>query len=330
MSESFRALLATNQGGDGHKVIFTEMSDSDLMAGDVTVKVEHSTVNYKDGLTVTNAAPMIKTYPLVPGIDFAGTVIESSSARFKEGDRVVLNGYGVGEGHHGGYAGKARVKSEWLVPLPDSISTSQAAAIGTAGYTAMLCVLALEHAGVTPDKGSILITGSAGGVGSVAIAILKKLAYHVVASSRRFNEEADYLRGLGADEIVDAAEFSKAGEMLNAERWAGAVDTVSSQTLATVLTQIKYNGAVAACGVASGVDLPTNILPFILRGVTLAGIDSVHALYAQRERAWQRLAEDLDLSKLEQMTSRATLDDVPQLCTDILAGKVRGRVVVDL
>jgi len=329
MTASFPALLATNDGPDGHKVDLVEFRADDLMAGDVTVKVEHSTVNYKDGLTVTNAAPMIKNYPLVPGIDFAGTVTESKSPRFKEGDRVVLNGYGVGESHHGGYAGLARVKSEWLVPLPNSISTSRAMAIGTAGYTAMLCVLALEKAGVTPDKGDILITGAAGGVGSVAIAILAKLGYRVVASSRRFGEEGDYLRGLGATDVVDASQFAAVGDMLVAERWAGAVDAVSGQTLATVLTQIKYDGAVAACGVASGLDLPTNILPFILRGVTLAGIDSVQAVYPKREVAWRRLAEDLDLAKLDQMTSRTTLAGVPDLCRDILAGKVRGRVVVD-
>lgn len=331
MAGNFRALVVTRKNGtDEHIVRLEDRTDDQLMEGDVTVKVEHSTVNFKDGLVITNAAPLVRTYPLVPGIDLAGTVIDSTSSRFTVGDRVVLNGYGVGEAHHGGYAERARVKSDWLIPLPASITTRQAMAIGTAGYTAMLCVLALEKAGVTPDRGPVLVTGAAGGVGSVAIALLCRLGYHVVASSRRFEAEGDYLRGLGAHEVVDAGEFASAGAPLAEERWAGAIDTLAGQSLATVLTQVTYGGAVAACGVASGIDLPASVLPFIMRGVTLAGIDSVNAPYALREQAWQRLARDLDLEKLERMTSIASLEEVPGLARDILAGKVRGRVVVTL
>jgi len=287
-------------------------------------------VNYKDGLALTGKAPVVRTWPLTPGIDFAGVVETSDHAGFKSGDRVVLNGWGVGETHHGGYAGKARVKGEWLVKLPDALSTAEAMAIGTAGYTSMLSVMALEALGVTPDKGDILVTGAAGGVGSVAIALLAKLGYRVVASSGRKATEGDYLTGLGAAEIIDRAELSAPGRPLGRERWAGAIDAVGSHTLANALGQTRYGGAVAACGLAQGMDLPASVAPFILRGVTLTGIDSVMAPKAKREQAWARLARDLDLAKLAAMRVEATLADVPALGADITDGKVRGRVVVDV
>jgi acrylyl-CoA reductase (NADPH) len=329
MADKFRALLATKDG-DRQGVAITELTDTDLMEGDVTVAVEHSTVNYKDGLAITGKAPIIRKFPLIPGIDLAGRVLSSEDTSLQAGDRVVLNGFGLGEVHHGGYAARARVKGDWLIRLPDSISTAQAMAIGTAGFTAMLCVLALENAGITPDKGDVLVTGAAGGVGSVAIALLDKLGYRVVASSRRAEQEADYLRGLGADEIINARELSAAGSPLGQERWAGAVDSLGSRTLANVLSQIKYDGAVAACGLAQGPDLPATVMPFILRDVTLAGVNSVWTPREKREEAWDRLAMDLDLAKLNSMTSRAKLDDVPSLASEILAGKTRGRVVIDL
>jgi acrylyl-CoA reductase (NADPH) len=329
MAATFRALLATKDGGR-RSVHITELTEADLMEGEVTVTVEHSTVNYKDGLAVTGKAPIIRNFPLIPGIDLAGRVLHSEHPRFHEGDRVVVNGYGLGEVHHGGYAERARVSGDWLIKLPEPISTSQAIAIGTAGYTAMLCVLALEKAGVEPDRGPVLVTGAAGGVGSVAIALLDKLGYHVVASSRRAEQEADYLRELGADEIIDGSDLSETGKPLDRERWAGAVDSVGSRTLANVLSQIKYDGAVAACGLAQGSDLPATVLPFILRDVTLAGVNSVWTQREKREEAWHRLASDLDRAKLNSMTSRASLDDVPALAVEILAGKTRGRVVIDL
>lgn len=328
MTETFHAIRVSKSDA-GQKTDFVDITLADLMEGDVTVAVDYSTVNYKDGLALTGSAPIIRSFPLIPGIDFAGTVETSSHAGFKPGDKVVLNGYGVGEGHNGGYAQKARVKGDWLVKLPAGISTAHAMAIGTAGYTAMLCVLALEHEGVTPDKGDVLVTGAAGGVGSVAIALLAKLGYRVIASTGRASE-ADYLKGLGAADIIDRNELSSAGRPLGKERWAGAVDAVGSHTLANVLSMTRYGGAVAACGLAQGLDLPASVAPFILRGITLCGIDSVMAPMAKREKAWARLAKDLDLAKLDAMTSRATLKDVPQLGADILAGKVRGRVVVDV
>jgi acrylyl-CoA reductase (NADPH) len=294
----------------------------------MSVAVEHSTVNYKDGLAITGKAPIIRKFPLIPGIDLAGTVLSSEDPRFQGGDRVVLNGYGLGKVHHGGYAERARVKGDWLIRLPENISTAMA--IGTAGYTAMLCVLALEKEGITPEKGDVLVTGAAGGVGSVAIALLDKLGYRVVASSRRAEQERDYLRGLGADEIIDARELSGAGVPLDKERWAGAVDSLGSRTLANVLSQLKYDGTVAACGLAQGSDLPAIVMPFILRDVTLAGVNSVLTPRQKREEAWGRLATDLDLAKLNSMTSRARLEDVPALAAEILAGKTRGRVVIDL
>ena len=326
---SFRAIrLFKTETGQETK--FLDLDDADLMDGDVDVRVDYSTVNFKDGLAVTGRSPVVRVWPLTPGIDFAGVVERSDHAGFAPGDRVVLNGWGVGETHHGGYAQKARVKGDWLVKLPDTLSAAQAMAIGTAGYTAMLCVMGLEREGVTPDKGDVIVTGAAGGVGSVAIALLSKLGYRVIASTGRKDSESAYLTGLGAAEIIDRAELSAPGRPLGKERWAGAVDSVGSHTLANVIAQTRYGGAVAACGLAQGLDLPGSVAPFILRGVTLAGIDSVMCPKPRREEAWARLAKDLDLGLLETMTQSAVLADVPRLAEEILAGKVRGRVVVDV
>jgi acrylyl-CoA reductase (NADPH) len=329
VSETFRALRA-HKTDAGQELRFEDLTLADLGDGEVVVRVEASTLNFKDGLALTGKSPIIRAWPLVPGIDFAGVVESSDSPEFKPGERVVLNGWGVGESHNGGYAEKARAKADWLVKLPDQISSAEAMAIGTAGYTAMLCVLRLEELGVTPDKGEVLVTGAAGGVGSVAIAVLAKLGYRVVASSRRKATESDYLTGLGAAEVVDAADFQGPGRPLARERWAGAVDAVGSHTLANVLAQTRYGGVVTACGLAQGMDLPASVAPFILRGVTLAGIDSVMRPKADRVAAWSRLAQDLDLGKLEAMTTRARLDDLPRLGQEIVDGKVRGRVVVEI
>lgn len=329
MSETFRALRA-HKTDAGQEVRFEDLRQEDLMDGDVVVRIEYSTLNFKDGLALTGRSPIIRVWPLIPGIDFAGVVETSSHSEFRPGDRVVLNGYGVGETHSGGFAQRARVKGDWLVKLPDAISTAHAMAVGTAGYAAMLSVLALERLGVSPDKGEVLVTGAAGGVGSVAIAVLARLGYRVVASSRRKDSEGDYLRGLGAGEVIDAADFQGPARPLARERWAGAIDAVGSHTLANVLSQARYNGVVAACGLAQGMDLPTSVAPFILRGVTLAGIDSVMRPKPDRVEAWSRLARDLDLAKLDEMTVRARLDDLPRLAADIVDGKVRGRVVVDV
>lgn len=327
MTGTFRAIRAS-KGEKAPQIEFVNITEADLMEGDVTVAIDYSTVNYKDGLALTGAAPIIRHWPLIPGIDFSGKVEKSDNPNFKPGDRVVLNGWGVGEGHNGGYAQKARVKGDWLVKLPDEISNEQAMAIGTAGYTSMLSVLALEKNGVKPGS-DVLVTGAAGGVGSVAIAILAKLGYRVIASTGRMSE-ADYLKGLGANEVIDRNELSNPAKPLGKERWAGAVDAVGSHTLANVLSMTKYGGAVAACGLAQGLDLPASVAPFILRGITLAGIDSVMAPKEKREEAYRRLATDLDMKKLEAMSFRAKLDDVPKLAQDILAGKVRGRAIVDV
>ena len=299
------------------------------MEGDVTIKVDYSSLNYKDALAITGAAPIIKTFPLIPGIDLAGTVETSSHASFKAGDRVVLNGWAIGVSHHGGFAQKARVKGDWLLKLPPKITTRQAMAIGTAGYTAMLSVLALEHGGMIPDRGDILVTGAGGGVGSVAIALLSKLGYRVVASTGRL-QESSYLKALGAAEIIDRNTLSAPGKPLGHERWAGAIDVVGSHTLVNVLAQTRYGGTVTACGLAQGLDLPGSLAPFILRNLTLAGIDSVNAPKAKREAAWARLARDLDLAKLEQMTSVVGLAEAAGLAQRLLAGQVRGRIVVDV
>lgn len=328
MSDTFRAILI-DKSEDGQTLSFTELTEDQLMDGSVTVAVEHSTVNYKDGLAVTGKGPIIRKYPLVPGIDFAGTVTKSDHADYREGDRVVLNGWGVGEKHHGGYAERARVPGEWLVPLPDRISTAQAMAIGTAGYTAMLCVMALEEQGVSPASGEVVVTGAAGGVGSVAISILARLGYTVVASTGR-TEEEDYLKSLGASSVIDRDEFSGPVKPLAKARWAGAVDVAGSTTLANLLSQMEYGGAVAACGLAQGMDLPASVAPFILRGARLIGVDSVYRPRPQRLEAWKRLERDLDLDTLDSLSSHIALEDVPQAAADIVAGKVRGRIVVDL
>jgi len=328
MTDRFRA-IRVSKAETGQTTELVDLTLNDLMEGDVTVAVDYSTVNYKDGLALTGKAPIIRSFPLIPGIDFAGKVESSTNTNFKPGDRVVLNGYGVGETHNGGYAQKARIKGDWLLKLPDTISSAHAMAIGTAGYTAMLCVLALEHGGVTPDKGDVLVTGAVGGVGSVAIALLAKLGYRVIASTGRASE-ADYLKSLGAADIIDRNELSAPGKPIGKERWAGVVDAVGSHTLANALASTRYGGTVAACGLAQGMDLPASVAPFILRGVTLAGIDSVQAPMAKRVAAWARLAKDLDLGKLDAMTTRANLKDVIDLGPKILAGQVRGRVVIDV
>ena len=306
------------------------ITDDELPPGDVVVDVEYSTVNYKDGLAVTRGKPVVRNFPMVPGIDFAGTVASSEHPDLEVGQRVVLNGYGVGEGHWGGYSQRARVNGDWLVPLPDSLSTEQAMAIGTAGYTAMLCVLALERHGLAPGDGNVLVTGAAGGVGSVGVALLSGLGYRVVASTGR-SEEASYLTNLGAAEIIDRHELGEPNARpLQAERWAAVVDAVGSHTLGNALAQTRHSGIVAACGLAQGTDLPTTVLPFILRGVTLVGVDSVMLPKAPRVEAWSRLATDLDHGRLATMSRKVGLADVPNACADILAGRIRGRIVVDV
>ena len=307
-----------------------QLDEASLPAdGDVTVRVAASTLNYKDGLAITGKSPIIRTFPMTPGIDFAGVVEESASPAFKKGDRVLLNGWGVGETHPGGLAQKARVKAEWLQPIPDPLSAQQAMALGTAGYTAMLCVMALEAHGVTPDQGEILVTGAGGGVGGVALQLLKKLGYRAIASTGRL-AESEYLKKMGAASILDRNELSAAGKPLGKERWAGAIDSVGSHTLANVCAQTKYGGTVAACGLAQGMDLPLSVMPFILRGVTLAGVDSVRRPMPDRLVAWRRLAELIDPSTLDAMTRTITLADTIAAASDLLAGKIRGRVVVSL
>ena len=323
---AFRAVVV-EKGEAGQSVGLRDFSDADLMEGDVTVRVSHSTVNYKDGLAITGKAPVVRRFPMIPGIDLAGTVEASNHAEFKPGDAVVLNGWGVGETHLGAYAERARLKGDWLIPLPSALTPAQAMAIGTAGYTAMLCVMALERHGLAPDRGPVVVTGAAGGVGSVAIALLSRLGWHVIASTGRA-EEADYLKGLGAAEIVDRAELSAPGKPLAKERWAAGVDSVGSHTLANLLAMTRYGGAVAACGLAGGMDLPSSVAPFILRGVSLLGIDSVMAPKALRRAAWDRLARDLDLEKLAAMTTTIKLDEVMDAGRRIVEGKVRGRTVV--
>ncbi|MGB1062641.1 MAG: MDR family oxidoreductase, partial [Ketobacter sp.] len=291
--------------------------------------VKYSTMNYKDALAITGQAPVVRKFPMVPGIDLVGVVEESSHAEFKPGDMVVLNGWGVGENHWGGLGQKARLNGDWLIPLPEAFTPQQAMAIGTAGYTAMLCVMALEQHGVTPDQGDILVTGAAGGVGSVALALLSKLGYRVIASTGR-PEDAPYLKAMGAADIIDRAELSEPGRPLAKERWAGAVDVVGSQTLANVCAGLKYGGTVAACGLAGGMDLPATVAPFILRGVTLAGVDSVMCPKPKRLEAWRRLAEYLDIAKLEQMSVEIPLTKVIDTADLLLKGQIKGRLVVDV
>ena len=324
----FKAVLIEKDEA-GFRAGVTEVDDAALPEGDVTVRVAYSTLNYKDGLAITGKGPVVRKFPMVPGIDLAGTVEASTHAGIAVGDKVVLNGWGVGEGHWGGLAQRARLKGDWLVPLPAAFTARQAMAIGTAGYTAMLCVMALERHGVTPASGEVLVTGANGGVGSVAVALLAKLGYTVVASTGR-PQEADYLKALGAAEIIDRAQLSAPGKPLAKERWAGAVDTVGSHTLANVCASMKYRGAVAACGLAQGMDFPSSVAPFILRGVTLAGVDSVMAPRAERLEAWRRLAQDLDVARLELMTHEIGLGEAVATAAALLEGKVRGRVVVDV
>jgi acrylyl-CoA reductase (NADPH) len=299
------------------------------MDGDVTVKVEWSTINYKDGLALTGKAPVVRRFPMIPGIDLAGTVEASNNPAWKPGDRVILDGFGLGETHLGAYAEKARVKGEWLVPLPSGMSGREAMAIGTAGYTAMLCVMALEHHGLTPDRGAVVVTGAAGGVGSVAIAVLAKLGYRVIASTGRPQEGA-YLRDLGAAEVIERSELTGQPRPLGKERWAAGIDTVGSTTLANMLSMTAYGGGVAACGLAGGMDLPTSVAPFILRGVSLLGIDSVMCPLKTRREAWNRLASDLDRGKLAAMISEVGLGQAPDFGSAILEGRVRGRIVVKI
>jgi acrylyl-CoA reductase (NADPH) len=325
---SFRALLVSKTD-EGQMVEITQLNDADLMDGDVTIEVEHSSVNYKDGLAITGKAPIIRRWPLIPGIDLAGTVMSSSHVDYKVGDKVVLGGWGVGEGHHGGYAEVARVKGDWLVPLPKGFTTSDAMAIGVAGYTAMLCVMALEEQGLTPANGEILVTGAAGGVGTVSIALLSKLGFKVVASTGR-TEEEPFLMSLGANSVIDRNELNGPVKALAKPRWAGAIDSVGSTTLANVISQIQPEGAVAACGLAQGMDLPTSVAPFILRGVRLIGVNSVTTPLPRRKQAWDRLVRDLDMIKLAALTTHVKLEDVPKIAEQIVQGKVRGRVVVDL
>ncbi len=322
-----KAILLTKDGAFNAAV--ADIDEAQLPEGDVTVNVDYSTLNYKDGLALTNKSPVVRTWPMVPGIDLAGTVEQSHHAGFKAGDKVLLNGWGVGETHWGGLAQKARVKGDWLIPLPSQLSTKQAMALGTAGYTAMLCVMRLEQLGVTKDQGEILVTGAAGGVGSVAIAILSEWGYKIVASTGRMNE-ADYLKSLGATDVIDRAGLSAAGKPMQKERWAGVVDSVGSHTLANACAQTRYGGVVAACGLAQGIDLPGSVAPFILRGVTLAGIDSVMAPNALRIKAWSKLGCNIVASKLDAITREIGLGDAIGAARDLMAGQIRGRVVVNV
>lgn len=327
MRPEYRALIVT--GSEDHVVDYAEVADADLGEGNTTIKVEYSTLNYKDGLAITNASPITRNKPLILGIDYAGTVLDTTSSRYKVGDKVVRNGFGASETLNGGYCERARCSDEHLVLLPDAISTRQAMAIGTAGYTAMLCVLALEDGGVDPVDGDILVTGAAGGVGSVAVSILSNLGYRVVASTGR-PQEAEFLTKLGAAEIVNRRELSEQGAPLQRERWAGVIDSVGSHTLANALASTRYGGTVASCGLAQGADLPATVMPLILRSVRLQGVDSVQAPLDVRERAWSRLAIDLDLEKLEELSFNIAFSDLKTAAEDILAGKTRGRAIVNL
>jgi acrylyl-CoA reductase (NADPH) len=321
--------IRIDKADKGTTATLTQFDEADLMEGDVTVGVEWSTLNYKDGLALTGKAPVVRRFPMIPGIDLAGTVEQSSHPQWKAGDKVICNGWGMGETHLGAYAGKARVKGDWLVRLPDGMSAREAMAIGTAGYTAVLAVLALEQHGLTPVHGPIVVTGAAGGVGSVATAVLSKLGYHVIASTGRMSE-AGYLRNLGASEVIDRNELAGPAKPLGRERWAGGIDSVGSSTLANLLSMTKYRGAIAACGLAGGMDLPSSVAPFILRGVCLLGIDSVMCPIELRKVAWKRLASDLDSAKLAEITHEIGLGEVMEAGSRILAGQVRGRIVVKI
>lgn len=325
---AFKAIVIEKAEG-GTKAALTDFDDANLMDGDVTVRVEYSTINYKDGLAITGKAPVVRRFPMIAGIDFAGTVESSGNAAWKPGDKVILNGWGCGETHLGAYAEKSRVKGDWLVPLPKTMSTREAMAIGTAGYTAMLAVMALERHGVTPSSGPIAVTGAAGGVGSVATAVLAKRGFAVHAVTGR-PQEVDYMKGLGATEIIERKELAGPAKPLAKERWAGAIDAVGSTTLANLLSMTRYGGAVAACGLAGGMDLPGSVAPFILRGVCLYGIDSVMCPLDRRKEAWKRLETDLDRQKLATMTREIALSDVFGAASEIISGTVRGRIVVKI
>jgi len=321
--------ILINKDDAGQTVEVTQIDEAQLPEGDVTIDVAYSTLNYKDGLAITGSSPVVRKFPMVPGIDLAGTISETSHPDWAVGDKVVLNGWGVGETHWGGLAQKARLNGDWLVPLPSEFTERQAMAIGTAGYTASLCVEALVKHGVTPGQGAILVTGATGGVGSFAVTLLSRAGFDVIAATGK-ESEGDYLKGLGASEIIDRAELSEKGKPLGKERWAGAVDSVGSFTLANVCAQTRYGGAVAACGLAQGMDFPATVMPFILRGVSLLGIDSVMAPRAPRMAAWQRLARDLDPASLDVIATEIGLGDAIAAASDLLAGKVRGRLVVDV
>ncbi|SES64295.1 acrylyl-CoA reductase (NADPH) [Pseudomonas graminis] len=323
----FKGILI-NKDNHGYRAEVTDIDDSQLPEGDVTVRVSHSTLNYKDGLAITGKGPIVRQFPMVPGVDLAGTVEDSSDPDFKPGDQVLLNGWGVGEGHWGGLAQRARLQGKWLIPLPSAFTPAQAMAIGTAGYTAMLAIMALEKNGVTPDKGDVLVTGANGGVGSFAIALLAKLGYRVVASTGRLGE-SDYLTSLGAAEIIDRATLAEPGRPLAKERWAGAIDSVGSHTLANICASTRYWGTVATCGLAQGMDFPASVAPFILRGVTLAGIDSVMRPRQDRIDAWARLARDLDVSLLLLISREIGFSEVVETAHLLMDGQIRGRIVVD-
>lgn len=329
MADTFKALLISRNESKVQSVAVADLGDADLPDGDVLVRVEATTVNYKDGLALTGRSPVVRRFPMVPGIDFCGTVLASDSSEWKPGDAVILNGWGLGETRWGGYAGHVRVKGEWLVPLPGGMTASQAMAIGTAGYTAMLCVLALERHGLTPQRGAAVVTGAAGGVGSVAVALLSKLGYRVIAATGR-PQEAPWLKELGAAEVIRRDELSAAPKPLAIERWAAGIDSVGSTTLANVLSMTAADGAVAACGLAGGMDLPGSVAPFILRGVSLLGVNSVTVPRAARLEAWERLTRDLDREKLAAITTTIGFDGIPAAALAILEGRVRGRIVVDM
>ncbi len=324
----FRALLVQKDEG-GYRVEDKQLDDAALMEGDVTLRVTHSSINYKDGLAITGKAPVVRKFPMIPGIDMAGIVEKSTNPDYQPGDAVVLTGKGVGEVHYGAYAGKARVNGDWLVPLPAGLTAARAMAVGTAGFTAMQCVIALERHGLKPADGPVVVTGAAGGVGSVAVAVLAKLGWHVIASTGR-PQEAGYLTSLGAAEIIERTELSGTPRALGRERFAAGVDTVGSTTLANVLSMIKWGGGVAACGLAGGMDLPTSVAPFILRNVALLGVDSVGCPRALRLEVWRRVAQDLDMAKLDALTSTIAFDDIIPTASAIVEGKLRGRFVVKM
>jgi acrylyl-CoA reductase (NADPH) len=327
MSDTFRALVLTQEDGKTVSKV-RELTNDDLPDGDVLLAVEYSSLNYKDGLAITGKGKIVRQWPLVPGIDLAGRVLESGNPDYARGDRVVLTGWGVGEKYWGGYSQRQRVQSRWLVPLPDGLESRQAMAIGTAGFTAMLCVMTLEEAGVTPDKGAVLVTGASGGVGSIAVAILAQLGYQVTAVSGK-GDAGDFLRALGAADILPRDEMSQPARPLEGQRWAGAVDTVGSTMLARVLAETSYSGCVAACGLAGGADLPTTVMPFILRNVSLRGVDSVSCPLERRKAAWQRLVTDLPAAALGEIGQLAGLEQLPELAERIVRGDIRGRIIVD-